>query len=220
MLRPRRGFTLIELLVVISIVAILAAMLMPAVHMVRDGARSAICSNLQRQMAVANLAYAGDNDGQAIRGTGWDAAAASTGNWYQNADFLDNLEITGSGVTWPARLLCPMRASGVTTVPNVYAYNFYWGSSGSYTWGAPNTYCDITIARIPSPTKAIMFTDGLDWVVKTNVSPYRGEILGSVACAARHRGMANGSFWDGHMEAIPDVTFRITLTSDPLFLTR
>ena len=57
------GFTLIELLVVISIIAVLAGMLLPAVGMVRDSAKLTKCQSNIRQLGMAQLAYAQDNDG-------------------------------------------------------------------------------------------------------------------------------------------------------------
>ncbi|MBN8525458.1 MAG: prepilin-type N-terminal cleavage/methylation domain-containing protein [Planctomycetes bacterium] len=62
MVRVERAFTLIELLVVVSIIAILAAMLLPAIGLVRESARSATCSSSLRQFGMAFQAYIIDND--------------------------------------------------------------------------------------------------------------------------------------------------------------
>jgi prepilin-type N-terminal cleavage/methylation domain-containing protein len=58
----QRGFTLIELLVVIAIIAILAAILFPVFAKAREKARQTKCLSNQRQIALACMMYAQDND--------------------------------------------------------------------------------------------------------------------------------------------------------------
>jgi prepilin-type N-terminal cleavage/methylation domain-containing protein/prepilin-type processing-associated H-X9-DG protein len=56
-----RGFTLIELLVVVAIIAVLVAMLLPALATAREAAKRTVCASNQSQVGKAILTYAQDN---------------------------------------------------------------------------------------------------------------------------------------------------------------
>lgn len=61
--RKPQAFTLIELLVVVSIIAVLAAMLLPSLTAAREQARRTYCRNNLRQIVIGGLMYGDDNNG-------------------------------------------------------------------------------------------------------------------------------------------------------------
>jgi prepilin-type N-terminal cleavage/methylation domain-containing protein len=61
--KKKLAFTLVELLVVISIIAILLAVLIPAMNRAKETAKRIICSNQQKQVALGINSYCSDYDG-------------------------------------------------------------------------------------------------------------------------------------------------------------
>ncbi|MEM9347875.1 MAG: prepilin-type N-terminal cleavage/methylation domain-containing protein [Planctomycetota bacterium] len=64
----RSAFTLIELLVVVSIIALLIAILLPALGAARSAAQQTQCLVNQRGFTQAQHGFAADNDGYMVRG--------------------------------------------------------------------------------------------------------------------------------------------------------
>lgn len=89
----RKGFTLVELLVVIAIIAILVALLLPAVNAARGSARRMSCSNNLRQIGLAllNFETAYGHFPASWNPPGSDASGASDG-WSAQARLLPFLE--------------------------------------------------------------------------------------------------------------------------------
>jgi prepilin-type N-terminal cleavage/methylation domain-containing protein/prepilin-type processing-associated H-X9-DG protein len=79
-IRSRRGFTLIELLVVIAIIAILAAILFPVFAKAREKARQTKCLSNQRQIALAVMMNAQDNNETLPLASGWETTINMSGS--------------------------------------------------------------------------------------------------------------------------------------------
>ena len=96
----RTGFTLVELLVVISIIAVLAGLLMPAIQAAREAARRAQCINNQRQVALATV-YHNDAKGYIppLR------APVQPGNYQGFSTVTTDVDPNNAEATWVGFLL-------------------------------------------------------------------------------------------------------------------
>jgi prepilin-type N-terminal cleavage/methylation domain-containing protein/prepilin-type processing-associated H-X9-DG protein len=87
--KKTKAFTLIELLVVISVIALLMAILMPSLGAARSGSRALACKSNLRQLVIANIGYATENDGYYVPAASdmWDNAGLH--RWHGVRDALD-----------------------------------------------------------------------------------------------------------------------------------
>ena len=150
----RVAFTLIELLVVIAIIAILAALLFPALSQAKDKALSTQCKNNERQMGLALIMYAADYRSYPYYCTQSEAVPASY--WYERLGVYYPRGGNGGGAIdyqtgegnvhpglqglWNANFKCPAFKGPQLTgeASGSYAYN----SLGTGYGADPSAYTD------------------------------------------------------------------------------
>ena len=99
---PRRGFTLIELLVVVGVIAVLMAILLPALAAAQRSAKSVSCSSQMRQIGIATIMYAQANRDLLPCST-HSALAHRVMPWgYALCPYLRRGRYTGPGTSWDA----------------------------------------------------------------------------------------------------------------------
>lgn len=221
------AFSLIELLVVVSIIAVLAAMLLPAVSAMKRLAQTTVCASNLRQVGLGLAAYLADNENlmpparidppeTAVYGL-----AAAYGAIYWHSEPLvggytghDGLNGLGKG---KKVLHCPLGRPSWNGYNLSYGLNMYFTTNISTATGWKNSY---NAARIRSKSATAIVVESEDPRFHPgygNPPPANGNDVGTGTfsvgigqpfCAynwvRRHGTGCNVLFADGHLAYIPD----------------
>jgi prepilin-type N-terminal cleavage/methylation domain-containing protein/prepilin-type processing-associated H-X9-DG protein len=159
------AFTLVELLVVIAIIGLLAGLAIPAISGARNKANDSKCSSNLRQIGLAFLSFAADNNGFLPRGNNNTDDTGATGREYNKAiyTYIPTLNKKMSGKQVNKVFLCPTEKQppDQTTTCSQYTASFALEAGNSSTTDAGvNGNGPRSLASIENPTKTILLVDG------------------------------------------------------------
>jgi prepilin-type N-terminal cleavage/methylation domain-containing protein/prepilin-type processing-associated H-X9-DG protein len=230
----RSGFTLVELLVVIGIIALLIAILLPALGRAKENANRVACASNLRQLGAALVMYTNDN-------RGWFPFCAAIGEVdpvggapYRYEDWIywqrvrkpeDSRISPYLGRFNPRVLHCPSddvvnHTRFITADPYVYSYtiNMLVGSDPLYY----KPVVKITGIRRPADKLMMMEEDerSLDdgnfnpFLVGTNIENFLSTRHDRQRQSTDARG--NVCFCDGHVDYVPRLLTQDVRNYDPL----
>lgn len=202
--REIRAFTLIELLVVIGIIALLAAMLLPALSRAKLKGQSAACVSNLRQIGIAMRMYADDDPHGLLPGT---AHLTLSNTWiYSLAPYVgkvDQIRICPGDKKREARLA----NRGTSYVLNEYTSLEALDPFGVPIPGEPSYQ---KLDKIPHPTDTILAFEisdrqgsstGQDHTHSRNWFNGWSAVLDDIQ-PDRHGSTANYLFADGHVQSL------------------
>lgn len=231
------GFTLMELIVVVTIIALLASLLMPAISMVRQSAKTLQCAANLRQVFVGFTSYAADQDGMVVAVIGNTTASSTTYlsyMWFQRLapylearkDVSDDVNITtgyGNLRKQSTVLYCPS-ARNLNSWDIGYGMNWQlrnpevqpgtgWKYSNILDWPEGSANGSMVGAR--TDFYRFSLNQPASRGLIDDSSAWHYDLNGDqTSSAPRHRGLTNVLFCDGHVQAVTPARLKYTQT-DP-----
>jgi len=207
------GFTLIELLVVIAIIAILMAVLMPALNLARDQGRKMVCTNNLHSIALANHIYATNFDDWGVPCR--DSSNPASSIWTGNPDFRKYIGYEGaeqdlSSVQTPKKYKCPSDRQkawlhaydiesgneGGTLVSYGFNIEDWYPSVGSSSWTATMdlTRLAYKMSTVKQPARKLHFHEAHDWWSKWRGANYIDgwDVLGQLGTVNDYKAVGCG----------------------------
>jgi prepilin-type N-terminal cleavage/methylation domain-containing protein/prepilin-type processing-associated H-X9-DG protein len=236
-----RAFTLVELLVVMAIVAILAAILLPALAGARSKASAIRCLNNGRQLTTACLLYVADHDDELPYNMGGDEIKrqvaqgnflnwnSSVLSWELDSDNTNTALLTMGGIgsdLTPPVYRCPsdrvvsdiQAAAGWQARVRSYSMNAMAGNAGEYSKEGtnvnnPNYRQFFKLGDISQPSRIFLFIEEHpDSINDGYFLNQPPSMQWTDLPASFHDGAANLTYADGRSEMYK---WRLTATKPP-----
>ena len=231
MRKEGRYFTLIELLIVIAIIAILAALLLPALSLAREKARTISCAGNLRQISLAFIQYSIDQNGWGTTLFGQSNTSISYFiiRSFSESKYLGNLDIRSFSTTEatlpPGIFRCPSRRRLMATNIKIdYGTNAHLAGYGTYApW---KRYCEygkysatypaanlFKIESVKNPARIVYLSDSSrgqpyfarkdtnNWDFNMSTNAYARDL-------PAHSMSANTAFADGHVQTLKENVLR------------
>ena len=227
--RSHSPFTLIELLVVVSIIAILASLLLPALSRARTIAKEAACISNLKQINLAEMTYQDDYDAIAFDGNQHTVRMTVAPHLWSQKVFYPYLGFKEESPSTPHRTsvyFCPdtpdaWRSSWEGTSSYPRSVRQFLNSNGKPYggWSNSDTFTGaVRSSRVPDPSGVLFHFEGSTaaWSGVGQATAYSGATYSNWQLSYHNRNVT-ALFWDGHTEARPTWTSSTATPTLPFY---
>lgn len=240
------AFTLIEMLVVVAIIAILAAMLTPALMNAVDTAKSVKCASAQRQIGIGFVQYTGDYDdftpinGWCDRSNNWANSYAwqnllgpycgyETKGWQGMLPSNEEIAAAGGVITGCAKYSPKDGESLIKPGYGMTCYPLQHGnvSSSDITIRSDHTgvYRFVRLNEVTYAGRRAILADAdsnhikasSSYISNGNFGFYLGSGRYRMADVLRHGESMNALFYDGHVQSCGYLNAYLTVWNPALY---